>query len=53
MVAGLATLSRAMPAAALASTARTPVTAMPRDPQLVRLLANILLRTQAELTHVY
>jgi len=53
MVRGLAALLRATPPAAPAYTPSLPCTAMPRDPQLVRLLANIVLRTQAEVTHVF
>jgi len=54
MVRGLATLLRTPPAAAPAtSVSRTPSTVVPRDPELVRLLANIVLRTQTEVTHVY
>jgi len=54
MVRGLATLLRTAPATAPAtSVSRAPSTVVPRDPELVRLLANIVLRTQTELTHVY
>jgi hypothetical protein len=53
MVRGLATLLRVPPAPAPAPVPRTPAAVVPRDPELVRLLANIVLRTQAEVTHVY
>jgi hypothetical protein len=53
MVRGLATLLRVPPAPAPAPMPRTPAAVVPHDPQLVRLLANIVLRTQAEVTHVY
>jgi hypothetical protein len=53
MVRGLTTLLRALPMAPPASASRVPVAVAPRDPQLIRLLANILLCTHAEVTHVY
>jgi len=53
MVRGLPALLRATPEAAPIRTPSPPGAAMPRDPQLVRLLANIVLRTHAEVTHVY
>lgn len=54
MLRGLAALLRTPPAASPASSmSRAPATAVPRDPELVRLLANIVLRIQAEVTHVY
>lgn len=53
MVGGLTTLLRATPPVPSNRTADPlPMTA-PRDPQLVRLLANLVLATHTEVTHVY
>jgi hypothetical protein len=53
MMAGLLMLVRASPLAAAASPRDVAASAMPHDRHLVRLLANMLLRTQSELVHVY
>jgi hypothetical protein len=53
MVQGLALLLRnAAPPAAL-TPKRESATPMQRDSEFVRVLANIVLRTHSELTHVY
>ena len=53
MMAGLLMLVRASPPAAAAPPRDVATWAMPHDRQFVRLLANMLLRTQSELVHVY
>lgn len=53
MVGGLATLLRATSPALPTRTAGPLPMVAPRDPQLVRLLANLVLATHTEVTHVY
>jgi hypothetical protein len=54
MVGALATLLRTTPLVLPARTAGPLAAAAPRDPQLVRLLANLVLATHTtEITHVY
>jgi hypothetical protein len=52
MVTGLLMLARAAPLAAV-PLPDVAIQTMPHDRQFVRLLANMLLRTQSEVMHVY
>jgi hypothetical protein len=53
MVAGLLMLTRAAPPAAAAPLRDIATSGIAHDRQFVRLLANMPLRTQSELVHVY
>ena len=53
MVTGLLLLARASAPLAAAPLREVTLKAMPHDRQFVRLLANMLLRTQSEVMHVY
>jgi hypothetical protein len=53
MVTGLLMLTRASAPLAAAPLRDVAIQAVPHDRELVRLLANMLLRTQSEVMHVY
>jgi hypothetical protein len=53
MVTGLLMLARASASPAAVPLRDVTIRAMPHDRQFVRLLANMLLRTQSEVMHVY
>jgi hypothetical protein len=53
MVTGILMLARASALPAIAPLRAVALRTMPHDRQFVRLLANMLLRTQSEVMHVY
>lgn len=53
LVCGMTLLAGAMPAAGIATPRSSTPVAVTRSPELLRVLANMVLQTQSEVAHVY